>query len=58
MKVMLALALLALVVFCCFGLLATYEPVEQALEWRVGYGVALVVCLHGLWRLLLPGEAD
>lgn len=56
MKILLALALLAFAAFCVFGFLATYEPLEGALGWRVGYGVGLVACLYGLLRLLRRGR--
>lgn len=52
MRILLSLVLLAVAAFCCFGLLATFEPVENALAFRVGYGIALVACLLGVVRLL------
>ncbi len=58
MRVLLALVLLAIAAFCVFGFLATYEPVEGALLWRVGYGAAIIACLYGMLRLLRGGSDE
>jgi hypothetical protein len=47
-----AAVLLAIAAFCSFGFLATFEPVDGALGWRVGYGAAIIACLYGMLRLL------
>ena len=54
MRALLALTCLALAAFCAFGFLATFEPVDGALAWRVGYGVVGSAALYGLLRLLRP----
>ena len=56
MRVLLALFLLAFTAFCSFGFLATYAPVEGALTWRIGYGVAIIASLYGVVRLLRGGR--
>ncbi len=58
MKVLLSLVLLAIAAFCSFGFLATFEPVDGALAWRVGYGVAILACLFGALRLLRGGRDE
>jgi hypothetical protein len=58
MRVLLALILVALAAFCAFGFLATFEPVDGALGWRVGYGVAIFACLYGMLRLLRRGSNE
>lgn len=55
MRVLLALILVAL---AAFGFLATFEPVDGALGWRVGYGVAIFACLYGMLRLLRRGSNE
>jgi hypothetical protein len=52
MRILLALVLLAFTAFCSLGFLATYEPVDGALAWRAGYGIAIIVSLYGVLRLL------
>ncbi len=52
MRILLALILLGFTAFCSFGYLATYEPVEGAMAFRVGYGVAIIASLYGVIRLL------
>lgn len=58
MRLFFCFLLLALAAFCLFGFAATYEPVDNALAWRVGYGLAIVACLYGiLWlRRRRPGR--
>ena len=58
MRVLLALFLLAFTAFCSFGFLATYEPVEGALTWRIGYGIAIIASLYGVVRLLRGGSKE
>jgi hypothetical protein len=55
MRVLLGLVLLAIAAFCSFGFLATYEPVDGALAWRVGYVAAIIACLYGALRLFRRG---
>lgn len=56
MRVLLALFLLAFTAFCSFGFLATYEPGDGHLTWRIGYGVAVIASLYGVARLLRGGS--
>lgn len=58
MRIPLVLLLLAFTAFCCFGFIATFEPVEGALTWRIGYGVAIVASLYGVVRLLRGGGQE
>ena len=58
MRVLLALVLLAIAAFCSFGFLATYEAVDGALRWRIGYSAAIIACLYGAWRLLRGGTHE
>ena len=52
MRILGALALLAVAAFSTFGLLASFEPVANALVWRIGYGAALVASVVGIVVLL------
>ena len=52
MRILGALLLLAVAAFCAFGLLASFEPVANALAWRIGYGVVLVASVVGIVVLL------
>ena len=47
------LLLLALLLFCVFGFLATFEPMDHFVQitWRIVYGVAGVVVLAGFVRM-------
>ncbi len=56
MRVLLALFLLAFTAFCSFGFLATYEPGDGHLTWRIGYGIAIMASLCGVARLLRGGS--
>ena len=58
MRVLLALFLLAFTAFCSFGFLATYEPVDGAIAWRIGYGIAIMASLYGVLRLLRGGRSS
>ena len=58
MRILLALILLGFTAFCSFGYLATYEPVEGAMAFRVGYGVAIIASLYGVIRLLRGGRRE
>jgi hypothetical protein len=55
----LTLGLLAIIAFCVFGFLASYEYPEPSrrLPWQLGYGAGGMVCLFAavsLWRLRRP----
>jgi len=58
MRVLLALFLLAFTAFCSFGFLATYEPGDGHLTWRIGYGIAIMASLYGALRLLRGGRSS
>jgi len=45
--------LLAVAAFCVFGFLATFEPTDNALAFRVGYTVIGFGCLVGAGLLLV-----
>ena len=44
--------LLAVAAFCVFGFLATFEPTDNALVFRVGYTVIGLGCLVGVGFLV------
>lgn len=50
----LALVMLALIAFCVFGFLATYEPMPTLHRWvwRTVYGLVGLACTIGLIRPL------
>lgn len=56
MKSLLTLALLGLIGFCGFGLLATLEPLPAATQWpwRILYGATLLASAVGLGCLWYP----
>ena len=56
MRVLLALFLLAFTAFCSFGFLASFEPGDGAIQWRIGYGIAVIASLYGVARLLRGGS--
>lgn len=43
-----SLLLLAIAAFCIFGFMATFEPTDNALAFRIGYAVVGVGCLVGI----------
>ncbi len=47
-----ALLLLGAAAFCGFGLAATYEPMDDPLPWRIGYGAGAFVCAAAALRVL------
>src|SRR5579859_2097521 len=49
-----ALALLALALFCVFGFLASFEP-GNGWQWRLGYAALGCACLIGSVALLRSG---
>ena len=48
-----SLLLMAVTAFCVFGFLATFEPTEKALAFRIGYAVICLGCLLGAGVLLV-----
>ena len=54
MRIVAAILLLAVVGFCVFGFMATFEPLDRSTQlfWRTAYGVVGVVCLAAaVWTL-------
>ena len=51
-----ALALIAVLIFCLMGLLATLEPLAESTRtlWRWIYGLLSATCLAGLFALFRP----
>jgi hypothetical protein len=51
-----SLVLLAVSVFCVFGFIATFEPLDAStqLAWRAIYGLVGLACLGGIVILSLP----
>jgi hypothetical protein len=44
MRILIALIALAVLAFCGFGFLTTFEP-PGFMAWRIGYGVTGAACL-------------
>ena len=55
-RIMRVLVLLALLSFCVFGFMATFEPLDTStqLTWCAVYGLVGLACLAGLVVLLRP----
>ena len=47
------LLLVAFLLFCVFGFMATFEPMDRSVQitWRIVYGVAGASALAGIVRL-------
>ena len=45
--------LLMLAAFCLFGFLASFEPTDNAMVFRIGYAVMGVSCLAGSGGLIV-----
>ena len=58
-RILLALLLLPLALFCAFGFLATFEPNEPAVTWtfRALYGGFGLASLLGMIHLLRPSRS-
>jgi len=52
MKFLLALPITALLAFCAFGFLHSFEPGDGAMAWRVTYSMIGTLCLVALALLL------
>ena len=48
-----AVMLLMLAAFCLFGFLASFEPTDKAIVFRIGYAVIGVSCLVGSGGLIV-----
>jgi hypothetical protein len=55
MRILIALIALAVLAFCGFGFLATYEP-PGFMHWRIGYGIAGAACLGVVTWALTSGK--
>ena len=55
MKLIVALALVAVAAFFGFGFLATFERAPGFMAWRIGYGVIGLACLAAAAWLLWAG---
>jgi ABC-type glutathione transport system ATPase component len=53
LRILAVLVLLAILLFCAFGLLATAEPIDPATRalWRAIYGILGLLSLAALWRV-------
>jgi hypothetical protein len=53
LRVLAAVCLLPVVLFCGFGFLATFEPLDPSIQmtWRVIYGLIAASCLGAIARL-------
>lgn len=54
MKLVTGLCFAALGLYCAYGFVSTFEPMEGAMMWRLGYGAAVVVCAWRAFSLLRP----
>ncbi len=59
-RLLLALVLLALVAFCAFGFLATFEPLDRSTQvtWRLIHGFGGGLCLLGAGWLAWPRKRN
>jgi hypothetical protein len=55
MRIPIAVIALAVLAFCGFGFLATYEP-PGFMAWRIGYGIAGAACLGVVTWALISGK--
>lgn len=48
-RIILALVLIAVLLFCAYGFLATFEPLERSVQitWRIVYGGVGSACIGG-----------
>jgi len=54
-----ALLLLAIMAFCIFGFMATFEPSDQPrLPWQIGYAFVSIICLARAIMLMLPKKQN
>ena len=56
-KGLVSAVLLAIIAFCGFGFMATFEP-PGFIGWRIIYGVGGLACLLGIVGLALPGPKN
>ncbi|MEC8495361.1 MAG: hypothetical protein VXZ39_10580 [Planctomycetota bacterium] len=52
MKLITGLLFVALGLYCALGFLHSFEPTDDAMAWRVGYGAAVLLCAWRASRLL------
>ena len=55
-SVLLSMILASVLLFCVFGFIATYEPLDRSVQlmWRFIYGVAGAASIGGLVLVWLP----
>lgn len=58
MKWFAVIALLLLFLFCLFGFLASFEPTDNAIYFRIGYGTVGLMSLATMLIQLLPRSND
>jgi hypothetical protein len=53
LRVFAAVCFVPVILFCCFGFMATFEPLEPAVQmtWRVIYSLMAVSCIGAIARL-------
>ncbi len=52
-RCLLALVSLMIASFCAFGFLASFEPTDNAMVFRIGYAVMGISCLAGSGGLIV-----
>ena len=58
-RILFALVLLGIAGFCGFGLLATFEPLDQnVIAFRIGYGAIGIASLLGAGWLVWPRRGN
>ncbi|MCF7955959.1 MAG: hypothetical protein K9M75_09180 [Phycisphaerae bacterium] len=54
-RTLVSLVLAGVLLFCVFGFMATFEPLERSVQikWRLVYSIITIVCIGGfifVWR--------
>jgi O-antigen ligase len=55
MRILVALIALAVLAYCAYGFLCTYEP-PGFIGWRIGFGIAGAACLGVVTWALTSGQ--
>ena len=59
LRFLLAGVLLVFALFCIFGFLASFEPANNAIIWRIGYATIGLAAFAGvIWLTLVCGRRD
>lgn len=55
-RVLIAVLLVFVMLFCVYGFMATYEPLPRNVQitWRIVYGGLIAACLGGITRQVFP----